>query len=480
MQQNKVYTGVSSYGGIHTMAYEGAAYRYKEDLKELLSGKPDMFAAKELILLQMRVAHAIRNNGYAKTARDKYVENVGTIKVKWKTKKAKGKSHARMQDYWDEFESNPNLDGYGTLDTTQSVYHSSMFMSGSSFIRKQIRRDGNTNKIPMKLEPIQSELHHLWYFGEGDIMRDIKYGMEFRDTKPVNYYFRQGLFLENWFNVKDSFKTTEIPANEMLHGFMRELPGQWVGVPFLAASLIPLYEIDELVDATVAKQKAAQGISWIVSNTNPMNPLPIGAMILDKDDPSSVTFKTEGTNVQYLNKGESIQFYQSTDIGENVFTLLRSELRRITNSAGIPYHLVTGDMEGIDFSSLRALMVDFRNSIEHKHYIFTIPLFFQPLTKSFKDLAMLYDPKVADAIPTFQLPRFRGPDDLKDAQADLLEIVSGLSPIEEKWSERNTTQEAIQESIETIKSIGLEGILSNKDSANQGKNIEPNSNSVGY
>jgi len=109
------------YSPLEQKAFEGASTSYKSSQRGLLTGEADTLAARELLTLQMRSNHAIRNNGYAKTAITRYATSLGAIQVNWKDDK--GKSHTTMQALWDEFVANPNLDGYGTLDNTQSVWH---------------------------------------------------------------------------------------------------------------------------------------------------------------------------------------------------------------------------------------------------------------------------------------------------------------------------------------------------------------------
>ncbi|MDF1598156.1 MAG: hypothetical protein P1T08_18990, partial [Acidimicrobiia bacterium] len=78
------------------VAYEGASTSYKAGINGLLSGDTDTLAAREILMLQMRTAHAIRNNGYAKAALTKYITSLGAIKVKWKHKD--GNKNSLMQE----------------------------------------------------------------------------------------------------------------------------------------------------------------------------------------------------------------------------------------------------------------------------------------------------------------------------------------------------------------------------------------------
>lgn len=471
-------------------AFEGAKVKYREDRKRLIDGTPDQIAVNEILLLQLRTAHALRNNGYAKTAAQKYVTNLGSLKVNWVNKKTK-KANTEMQDAWDEFAANPMLDGYGNLDTWQSVSNFNRFATGASFTRKHIRRRGNLNKVPLKLEQIQTQLHDISYFG-ANLDPQIKFGMKFQDTKPLSYFFRLNLYQEFPYNNLSTVEPTEIPADEIIHSFIRTQPGQWIGIPELAAVLIPLYEIDDLVEVSVAKQKIAQAISIIVTGSSPINQLPVGTtrsisresgkeVTPTNSDRESVELKTEGTNIIYPRKGENVSIFQGTDIGMNLLGLIKFELRRVCNAADVPYHLVTGDMEGINFSSLRSLMVELRTRIEFIHKFYTVPLELLPLANTFRSLASLRKSSLGNTVPLFQLPRFHGVDDLKDAQADKLEMQSGFGLLKNALDERHISYEELIEDLELRKELKekYDFDLLAGDTKSQANNVEPNPKTTG-
>lgn len=460
-------------------AFEGSVTSYRRELSGLVYGKHDNIAVRELLLLQMRTAHAIRNNGYAKAAFAKYKENMKSLDISWVDKK--GKHHQQMQDFWDEFKENPMLDGYGDFNTFQNTHFASIFQAGNSFTRLQIRRRGNKNVIPLKLEMIQPEFHDIMFKGINNI-EDIRNGIKFVDSKPETYYFQRAR-IDSSYEVGNIASTRiEIPANEIIHSFYRDYPNQWIGIPLLSSILIPLYELDDLADATTNKQKVAQAISWIVENTNPMNMTPIGAPGVKKDREGNdkVVFNATGGNVQYLNKGEKLTSIQSSDIGNNLLPFMKSELQRIASAVGIPYYQLTGDYSGIDFSTLRGIAIELRTRIEYTHHFFTIPTLLKPLAYKFKDLASLKSSKVNNAKPSFQLPRWYGVDELKDAQADILEVQNGMSTLKSKLDERHLTFEDIAADRERIKELGLDVLLmENPQKMAQANNNEANNNSTG-
>jgi hypothetical protein len=101
-----------------------------------------------------------------------------------------------------------------------------------------------------------------------------------------------------------------------------------------------------------------------------------------------------------------------------------------------------------------------------------------PLAKRFKEVASAMNFSVADAYPSYQFPRNYGVDDLKDAQADLLEVISGFTPIQAIWAERGYSKEQIDQSLKLIKELGLEAILAQTPNPAQ-NNTAPTNNTTG-
>lgn len=466
------------YGIKAPSAYEGASTSYKLEQRGLISTglDADRTLVAEMYNLRLRTLHALRNNPYGISGLNKYLTNMGVVKVIWKNKR--GVAHKRMQRHWDEFIENCNYDGIGNFGTFQAVSNSELFLFGNSYTRPRIIRQGNKNKVPMKLELIPSRLHYLNYISND---KNIKFGMKFDKNIPVNYYFTNNAWDEYWSKEEvDVSNIITFERKEIIHRFDRNHAGQWIGVPKLAPALVALYELDELLDATVAKQKASQAITWIVENgSNVLSPIGQVVGTKDLDGADKISFRTTGGNVQYLKKGEKITSLQSSDIGNNFMSLVIAELRRICAAIDIPYHSLTGDTSDLDYSSLRSIAIEFRTRYEYLQQNFNIPGVIMPVARTFYEYAKLYDGKVADAVATVRLPRRYGVDGLKDAQEDVLELTHGLAVYEDKLTERDIDVEAALESRRQLlaSGLGFDSLFSSKPN-NQSNNVKADAQST--
>ena len=482
-EEQIMYSGLTNV----TPSFEGAASGYTIGLRGLFDGEADQLAERELRFLQSRSKHICRNNGYGRIALKNWVTKTNAIGVIWKYSngKNKGKKHPIMQEYWDSFAEDPWYDGHGSLKTGQSVSNSSIFLTGNSYIRKLIIRTPG-KAVPFKLQLIPSILHAVEYSSYStDIEKAIRYGIEFKDSIPTKYFFYKGVLEATDYTNQDQYTT--VPAEELIHTFIREEPGQWLGIPYLASVILSLYKLDDLVTATVNKQVVAQNVVALIEQVNAvqsMKPFGTPTDVVTEDGKTKTIFKNnvEEGQVLYLNKGEKASMFQGTDIGANFGVLVEQELRKIATVADALYHELTGDTSGLNYSSLIGMSIQSRNRLEYLHNFLFIPLREKPIADAFKKLAVLYNPKVSNAAPYFQLPRWRGSDELKDMQADLLELQNGMGTIPDKLAERGLSIEDIQADEENRKILADMGINLTPAEASasmaQANNTQANSNTT--
>lgn len=458
--------------GISQPAFEGASVSYRNAHREAIVGDADALAVAEYLFLQSRCHYMVRNNPIASAARDKTVTAGGCLTVKWQ--KPDGSKHTLMDELWEEVfygtgDASINYDGKGDGDTLQAINRHERFTSGEALNRMLISRTGNPNRIPLKIQGINSEYLDITYRGyDGkDDWKRTRYGLTFdkaTNSKPEVYNFLP----ENYYGVAPTdhqFERIKVPAKNILHIFERKRQGQWRGVPYLACCLIPLYELEDLATATVRTQTQASSVSWIVhkvpqaATLDPVGTATFGGRLSPQDTAKQLAFATPAGTVQYVENGGELQLVQSRDIGQNLVALLKEEYQKIAAALGIPYYKLTGDTSGLDFSSLRGILTEQRQRLEFEYNIIDIPDFFAPLCKRFKEIALALGYDVEDAIPVFHNPRWYGVDDLKDFQAYLLAVASGFMPLSAVWELLGYDEEKIQQSMDMLKRLGLENLI---------------------
>jgi lambda family phage portal protein len=468
-------------------AFDSASTDYLQAKHAAYTADADIYALAELQLIQARSRDVARNNSIAYAAETKYVVKLGAVEVNWKTKE--GEKHELAQELWDEFAKNPNKDNKGDLNVTQSLWNHDRFQSGEAICRMMLVVTGNNNRVKLKLQNIESEYLDITYMGQanentvGLPFGSTRYGITFADGVPIYYNFLP----ERRFGIQqvgyENFKYVQIPAEDILHIFERRRSNQWRGIPIVSPMLAELYRVTDLAKFTVDKQIAASAISWIIEQANAMDINSIGSVktagtMSSKDPMQKLVMTTNAGSVQYTNPGDKFHLVQSADIGNNLIGLLKHELQKISSAFGIPYYMLSGDTSGLDFSSIRGILIEFRGFLEHIHHVINLPEGLYKVTARFKDIAR-HSFAVEDAIATYQFPRNYGVDELKDAQADLLELQLGATTIERIQAERGVTMEEVLSSRAKMETNGLGDILLTAASASQSTNVEANANSTG-
>jgi lambda family phage portal protein len=123
---------------------------------------------------------------------------------------------------------------------------------------------------------------------------------------------------------------------------------------------------------------------------------------------------------------------------------------------GLPYELVSGDLEGVTYSSIRAGLIEFRRRVEQLQHNVVVHLFCRPVWERFVRLAVLsgdlpardFDRDPADYLSCEWLPpKFDYVDPKKDVEAEILAINAGLKSRRQAISERGYDAEQVDAEI---------------------------------
>ena len=111
---------------------------------------------------------------------------------------------------------------------------------------------------------------------------------------------------------------------------------------------------------------------------------------------------------------------------------MRVQLHAIAAGVGLTYELLTGDLSQVNYSSIRAGLLEFRRRMEALQWQLLVPGLCRPVWQRFvatsQAIGALPD-GVIDA--EWTAPRFEAVDPLKDIQADILAVRAGLMTLKE-------------------------------------------------
>ena len=108
------------------------------------------------------------------------------------------------------------------------------------------------------------------------------------------------------------------------------------------------------------------------------------------------------------------------------------QLHAVAAGVGLTYELLTGDLSQVNYSSIRAGLIEFRRRMEALQWQLLVPGLCQPVWQRFVLAA-----QAAGRLPEGEItadwtaPRFEAVDPLKDIQADVLAVRAGVMTLKE-------------------------------------------------
>ncbi len=411
--------------------------------------------------LRDRARDLVRNNSYANKAVEVFVSNaVGTgIIPQAKTKSEK--LNKQIMEAWEEWSQNcdqeEDLDFYGI----QSLVARSTYESGECFVRFKDASFDN-DSIPLKIQVLEADFLDTTKSSVGNNSTYINQGIEFdKNNRKVAYWMWQEHPGDNFIGRK-SLQSIRIPANQIIHVFRKDRPGQFRGASSFSPSIVKLRDLDGYDDAELWRKKIeACFAAFVVQNSGNDGPT-IGSTAKTSGSDRIETFRPG--MIEYLKPGEDIRFGNPSSDG-NYESYERVQLHAIAAGLGITYEQLTGDLSQVNYSSLRAGLLEFRRLVEMIRWQVFIPKLCAPVWKRFIDRAYIAG-KISkiDYSVSWSPPKFEMIDPLKDAQADTLMIRNGTLTLKEAIARQGyDPEQQVKEISETNKKLDQLGIILDSD-----------------
>lgn len=246
-----------------------------------------------------------------------------------------------------DFDARTNLNGVLTQASRNWC------VVGEAFIR--FRMLGNRLALQM-IDPEQIDPALTRDIGGG---ARIIAGIEFdSDGRRIAYHVLTDPPGQPFANVREPVR---VPASEILHLYTPLWPGQVRGVSWFAPSLLKLKEFDELSDALTTKANIAARFAVFI--TDGLGEEFSAASSLNPEKEKKPIYMETGS-IMELASGEDVRFPDLPRTGQEMIDLLRWQAREIAAGIGITYEMLTGDLSGVNYSSIRAGTIDFRRRID--------------------------------------------------------------------------------------------------------------------
>lgn len=213
----------------------------------------------------------------------------------------------------------------------------------------------------------------------------VDQGIEFdRATgKPVSYHFT----VPDGFNQLSSLsKTVVVPAADVIHGFELDRPGQLRGISPFTPAILLADSLQELINANLDRSKmAAKWLAFV--ETADAAQWMRGRTQSDPGSSQNVTV-LENAIIDFLKPGDKVNFNTADIPGEAFSPFARFILQMVAVSVGLPYYILSGDAQGLNYNVTRTLRNDFAKAMRpqiNRH----IRQYSQPVIRRVIDMAVL-------------------------------------------------------------------------------------------
>ena len=345
-----------------------------------------------LARLRNRARQLVRDSDYARQAKRAVMNNViGTgIKLQAQVLMQRGGRldedlNNRIEKAWKYWGYKSYCDVAGRLcfADIERMIVGAMCESGEVFVRV-IRRPFGGSQIPFALQIFESDQLDETYTGKASADgNEWRMGVEVdKFGRAVRYAFLQKHPGDAPFSGTAAKRHLMLSADEVLHLYIQERPGQTRGVTWFASAIKRLHHLAGYEEAEVIRARASSSLMGFITTTE--GELGTADEVYDGDRVDSFApgvFK-------YLQPGESVTVPQLDAPDGQFEPFTRGMLRAVAAGLGVSYTQVSSDFSQSNYSSSRLELLETRDNFRAIQR-FLIENFHQPVFNMWLEMAVM-------------------------------------------------------------------------------------------
>ena len=349
-------------------------------------------------------------------------------------------TRALLSQLFAQFAARADFDGLTNLGGLESAFMSDLARDGEALA---IMRNTDAGLAIQRL-PVEflDETQTRDLGGGAYIQNGVEFGPEGRrayhifPSAPAN-------------SSAQTIQSIRVPAEDVLHIFEARGAGQCRGTPWGAAALKRIGEIDQLEDALLVGTKTAAMMCAFITDEFGSSTLPFDG----EQSGSTLTSGMEPGAILNMGAGKKITTTAPAQAAQGV-EFLASQIRAVASAFGVPPHLIDSDYSRANYSSLRASLVSYAARLDQIVHTILVPQLLNRIWRRWITTEIL---RGAIAAPDFETnpdvwfgvewfpPAPPVADEIKAAQADVLQITNGLKSRSQAIRERGYVPEALDE-----------------------------------
>ncbi len=392
------------------------------------SASADQELKQALVTLRNRSRELSRNDAYVARYLNLLNSNVvghNGIRVNAKSRDADGSldavANTTIEQAWRKWSKKGNctVDGQMSLIDCQRLFIEALARDGEVLIR-QITDP--VSDFGYKIEFLEADhlnetKNEIYTNGNRVVM-----GVEIdQNRKPVAYHLYKNH--PNDLGLNQNNETIRVPAEEIIHAFVRQRPEQTRGYPFVSAVMGNIKMLNGYYEAEITAARVSSAKMGFFTS-----PAGDGYVGDDMQDEYTPIMSAEPATFEQLPAGMDFKAFDPAHPTTAFESFSTAILRSIASGLNISYHSLSNDLSSVNYSSLRAGSLEDRDQYRVLQK-FMIEHFIEPVFRSWLKNAMTrtinlpiqkYD-KFADGVN--YIPRSWG---WVDPQKEMMANIAGL------------------------------------------------------
>ena len=438
-------------------SYEAAKVGRRGEGWKAGSGNANAEILPALSRVRNRCREVVRNNEYASAALNSLVSNTVGIGIIGK---------APNQALWDDWCDYCDADGQLDMNGLMELAARTRYESGEVLIRFRQRLPNDGLVVPLQIQVLEPD--HLDTMKTGPLDNG-SYAIAGVEYNSIGQRLAYWLFPTHPGEViiigSSRLQSRRVPASEILHYYRKRRPSQVRGMPEMGVALLRLRDLGDYEQAELVRKKIEACFVAFVRTDNESARLG-QAQTNAESGGRTVNEKVAPGMIKYLSNAESVDFGSPaafSGYGEYAAT----QLHAIAVGAGVTYEQLTGDLSRVNYSSIRAGLVEFRQRIKQEQWLGLVPMMLNPIALRFQQTAKLAGAQ-REAVQRFEwtMPKLEYVDPLKEVMATKEAIRGGLQSLSEAIRARGDDPEKVFAEIAKERArLKTLGILVDSDAA---------------
>lgn len=454
-----------------TRGYDGAQVGRNTDGWTAASTSADNEIYRAGSRLRDRSRDLVRNDPYALKAVDVLISNIIGEGITPRPRTGDKDKNKKIMDAFNDWARN-ECDADGQLDFygMQALAVGEMIEGGDCIVRRRLRFSSDGLKVPMQLQIIEAE--QLDTTRNGPIAGTPGGGQNNVSIQGVEFNLlgqRTGFWLypyhpgTNFIDPRVVLQSRWVPAKDIAHMYEKRRT-QVRGVPWCHSVISKHRSFGDYEEAELIRKKIEASVAGFVTSTDEDDES-VGTQVVDAD--GNLVEHFEPGMIAYLRGGKDIKFNTPSTIGGySEYTTV--QLRAIAAGWRVPYELISNDLSDVNYSSIRAGIVEFRRQCRRWQWQTVIPMLLDPIWDWWCEAAFIAGIIDTPVVPVrWAPPKYEYINPAEDADAEMTELRAGTRSFPEIITSKGRDPEEVLDEIqEWNEGLDKRGIILDSDPRN--------------